>query len=82
MKMIKSKFKKKSSGYNYMVLSFYISDIENYLGSGKRSTKFLYFGNEKQHIVEVFKLYNKLSPRPVWINKAQLNKYRTAILFT
>lgn len=79
--MIKTKFIKKSRNHDYMMLSRYIRDVDYYLGYGQKSDKCLFFGNAKEQIIEMFKLYNSLTKKPNWINKRQLNKYRAALLF-
>jgi hypothetical protein len=78
---VRLNIQRKSRRHDYMMLSRYISDVKYYLGYGNRAAKHLYFGNESEHIAEMFKLYKQLSPKPVWITKRQLNKYRTALIF-
>ena len=64
--------------HEYMMLSRYQSDMEYYLGHGNRCEKHLYFGNFKEHIEEMFKLWEELPVKPEWLTFEKLNQYKNS----
>ena len=64
--------------HEYMMLGRYQSDMEYYLGYGNRNEKQLYFGNFKEHVEEMIKLWKKLPVKPEWLRAKQLIQYKNA----
>jgi NAD(P)H-flavin reductase len=57
------------------MLSRLQSDCEYYLGYGNRTKKHLYYGDEKEHIEEMKKLYEKLPVKPEWLAFEKILEY-------
>lgn len=66
--------------FDYMFLSRLISDCEYYLGSGSRNPKYLWAGNEIEHIKLMKDNYNNLAIKPEWISYEQVLKYEKELL--
>lgn len=55
-------------------------DVEYYLGYGNRNERHLYYGNVKEHITEMIKLWKKLPLKPEWLRATELIEYKKQLL--
>ena len=68
--------------FRYMLLDRYRSDVEYFLGWGKRGSSRL--PNPKNHIEKMRELYNSFAgdKRPQWISLEKINEYERIIFET
>ena len=66
-----------SKKYRYMILSRLISDCRYYLGNGHRQKKYLWAGDEVEHIDMMKALYNSFSDgdKPEWISMEDIETF-------
>lgn len=65
---------------DYMLLGRLASDCEYYLGWGGGAVEALYYHDERSHIEEMKKLYEKLPVKPEWLTLEQLKEYEKLLL--
>ena len=65
---------------DYMLLGRLASDCEYYLGWGGGAVEALYYHDERMHIEEMKKLYEKLPVKPEWLTLEQLKEYEKLLL--
>lgn len=68
-----------STEFDYMMLSRLIMDLEYYFGNGNKHAKFLFYDTIEEHIAEVEKQYNALSPSPEWFTQNDLNEWKEKV---
>lgn len=63
--------------FKYMLLDRMKADCGYYLGNGNRSKKYLWAGDEKEHIEDMKALYNSFSDenKPEWLTMADIEAF-------
>ncbi len=62
--------------FNYMLLSRLISDLDYFLGYGNKSIKHLWAVSIKDQFLEINKIYNNISIKPIWLTRKQILNYK------
>jgi hypothetical protein len=65
-----------------MLLSRMQADCKYYLGNGHRLKKYLWAGDEAEHIAAMEMLWDSFEPeqKPEWLTAEQLNNYKKQLL--
>lgn len=68
--------------YRYMLLSRMQADCDYYLGNGHRAKKYLWAGDEVEHMAAMVMLWDSFEPeqKPEWLTVEQLNNYKKKLL--
>lgn len=61
--------------FEYMMLGRLKMDCEYFLGNGNRSEKCLWAGDVHDQIVEMKRLYDVLSIKPIWLTLSDIERY-------
>lgn len=68
---------KSGDKFAYMILDRMKQDCLYYLGYGNRCKKYLWSGNEKNHIDDMKQIWNAfpVSKKPEWLSMGQIEEY-------
>lgn len=66
--------------HNYMLIDRLRSDCEYFLNWGNGNLKRLYYGNIKDHIAGMKKLWNDFKEKPQWLSLEQIEQYEKDML--
>ena len=75
-------FLKRDDEFRYQLLNRLQEDCKYYLGCGNRCKKYLWSGNEKDHIQDMKKLYNSFNfdKKPEWLTWHDILEYERKML--
>lgn len=62
--------------FNYQLLGRLKGDCEYFLGHGNRNEKHLWALNIRDHIAEMYKIYDNLPEKPDWISREEIDSYK------
>lgn len=68
-------YKENPFKFQYQMLGRLQSDCEYFLNYGNRCAKHLYYGEAKEHIQEMKKLYELLPEKPEWLSFEKILEY-------
>jgi len=66
--------------FNYQLLSRLQQDCEYFLNNGQRNTKHLWGMTVQNHIAEMYKQYDLLPEKPVWLTRERILEYERQML--
>ena len=76
------KYEKEVNSFDYMFIDRLRQDCEYYLNYGNKNKNALYYKNEKEHIEEMKKLYNKFpeNKKPNFLTYEQILNYEKLMI--